>query len=45
MFKGKAGSLKYLQDLGLNVPQWSLLKHAEIMSWGNKDLGKELLIL
>lgn len=42
MFKGKAGSLKFLQSLGLKVPKWKLIKHAEIISWGKQSLWKDL---
>lgn len=42
MFKGKAGSLKFLQGLGLKVPEWKLIKHADIVSWGKPNLWKDL---
>lgn len=42
MFKGKAGSLKYLQGLGLKVPDWKLITHEEIRSWGDQSLLGDL---
>jgi phosphohistidine swiveling domain-containing protein len=41
MFKGKAGSLSYLHTMGLNVPEWRLITHKEIISWGDPILLKQ----
>lgn len=42
MFKGKAGSLKFLSSMGLNVPPFTVITHDEFISWGNKQLWGEL---
>ncbi|WP_408098627.1 PEP/pyruvate-binding domain-containing protein [Peredibacter sp. HCB2-198] len=42
MFKGKAGSLKFLSSLGLNVPPFTVITHEEFVSWGDKKIWDEL---
>ncbi|HXH75523.1 MAG TPA: PEP/pyruvate-binding domain-containing protein [Bacteriovoracaceae bacterium] len=44
MFKGKAGSLNYLKGLGLNVPEWQVINHLEILSWGDQTLWNDFTI-
>lgn len=42
MFKGKAGSLQFLSQLGLNVPPFMIIGHDEFVSWGDKKIWKDL---
>ncbi|WPU65688.1 PEP/pyruvate-binding domain-containing protein [Peredibacter starrii] len=42
MFNGKAGSLKFLASLGLNVPPFTVITHEEFISWGDKKIWDEL---
>lgn len=42
MFQGKAGSLKFLKDLKLNVPDFEVISHHEIVSRGETALFQEL---
>ncbi len=42
MFKGKAGSLQFLKDLHLTVPEWKVYHHKTIQGWGNPSLYQEL---
>ena len=42
MFRGKAGSLQFLKDLNLSVPEWKVYDHKIIIGWGNSELYKAL---
>lgn len=42
MFPGKAGSLQFLRDLKLNVPEFEVIGHDYITGQGNKQLLEEL---
>jgi rifampicin phosphotransferase len=42
MFKGKAGSLKFLSSLGFKVPEFQVIEHQVIVSWGDKNKYAEL---
>jgi hypothetical protein len=42
MFKGKAGSLNFLKALGFRVPEFIVVKHDEIVNWGDKKKYAEL---
>lgn len=42
MFQGKAGSLKFLKDLKLNVPEFVVISHDSITSRGQAGLLEEL---
>lgn len=43
MFKGKGGSLEFLKSLNLNVPEFSIIPHSTITSWGDQLLYHSLL--
>lgn len=42
MFKGKAGSLQFLKSLGFKVPEFTVIYHNDIVSWGDPDKLSEL---
>lgn len=42
MFKGKAGSLQFLKSLGFKVPEFIVIKHDDVVSWGDKKKYSEL---
>lgn len=42
MFKGKAGSLRFLKSLHLNVPDFIIITHNDFVSWGDISLLKKL---
>ena len=37
MFQGKAGSLKFLRSLKLNVPHFEIITHEDFVSWGSSS--------
>lgn len=41
-FQGKAQSLGFLKGLGLKVPDWRVIAHEQILSWGSADLQAKL---
>jgi phosphohistidine swiveling domain-containing protein len=43
MFKGKAGSLQFLKALGFKVPDFIVIKHDDIVSWGDQNKYAELI--
>lgn len=43
MFKGKAGSLKFLKSVGLNVPNFTVIEHDQFVSAGDNILFQKLL--
>lgn len=43
MFKGKAGSLQFLKSLGFKVPDFIVIKHDDVVGWGDKNKYTDLL--
>lgn len=43
-FSGKSGSLEFLKSLGLQVPDWKMITHDQVINWGDSQLWEEAQI-